>query len=103
MVRLPVLLVTSPKDPLVGLVVAPPSVGWFSTLKASHRKSNEWWFTRGNLRRTDRLHSQNPGCRGPFRGCTPKVPAVGWANASRLNHTAESVNSVRVTWLGSPT
>src|SRR3989441_11817686 len=41
------------------------------------------------------------GLRRLLRGCTPKVPAAGRANAAGLNHAADVVNGVRAI-VGSP-
>jgi hypothetical protein len=86
MVRLPVLLVTSPNDPLVGLLLAPPRVGWFSTLNASHpevervmvhqtepTQDRKIPFPEARLAEAvPRLHAEGSGSR--LRECVPVEP-----------------------------
>src|SRR2546429_5947983 len=99
--RLPPLLVMSPNEPLVGLEVAPPQFGWLNTLNTSKRNCRSWCSRVGKSLRMAPSRFQEPGLRSELRGWTPKVPAVGAANAALLNHTAESVKAVGSRW-GSP-
>src|SRR6516162_10216804 len=94
MVRLPLLLVTFPKDALVGLAFAPPQFGWFTTLNTSVRNCKRCFSVTGKFFRIPKSHSQNQGFRRMFRGCWPNVPAAGCANAPLLNQVASFTNAV---------
>src|SRR6476469_3020729 len=92
MVRLPLLLVTLPKLPLVGLEFAPPQLGWLTTLNSSVRNWSRLLSVTGKFLRMPRSHSQKPGLRRILRGCTPNVPGAGCENAALLNHSASFTN-----------
>src|SRR5262249_49170420 len=93
--RSPFLLVINPNEPLVGLLFAPPQFGWFSALNASTRSSTRWLPRMGTSLRRPMSRFQVCGLRSELRGCAPKVPAAGRANAAGLNHVAVVVNGVR--------
>src|SRR5262245_26613308 len=94
MVRLPLLLVTLPNDPLVGVAFAPPQFGWLTILNSSVRNWRRCFSATGKFLRIPRSHSQNPGFRRMLRGCCPKVPAAGWAKAALLNQVASLTKAV---------
>src|SRR5262245_60003141 len=100
--RSPVFPVTSPNVPLVGLALAPPQLGWFSTLNTSQRIRSRCCSVTGKFFRRPRSQDQKLGLYSMFFGWVlAKVPVAGRVKAALLNHTADSVNGVR-SMSGSP-
>src|SRR6516162_7607245 len=94
MVRFELLLVTRPNEALVGLALAPPQLGWFTTSNNSVLSWSRLFSVTGKFLRIPRSHSQKPGLVRVFRGCTPNVPGAGCEKAALLNQIASFTKGV---------